>query len=690
MPRYEASATTPAGRVKSASVSLAFGQAAQVSADVYGTVEPSSLTLSLLKDGVQDGSETYPLTGDGSGGYDLRSGEYRGAQGPVADFGRYQSADSSVLAKPSYDADLGDAYPSATATTGTGGSTEARARTALSAAGFSLVLFNGPGIYRGEPETDSGDVETLSFLQSTLLATGARWWVEGTTFYIDGRGVSAFFGVPSSDNDILTGYSYREETSLPGYEPGVDPDPEPTDEELEGLPPEPIVDDYLSQCPDYIGTPPGYVPPEPTPEDVLSGVYEYVMEAGEGDDKTRVTRKNTYSAGILQSTEASEMGVISVPTGKEFRLRLKTTTTFIYHPDCPQAIVQQRDSTYVAPELSNIPGSATAPEVEQAADLYNALLAKANGDGLYLQSERVETLEYHLEGWLKRTLEVNRELNVLEYRAPATPTGQITLNLSYNTRTRSVVYEPQPQGQWATYTLERQTENVVVYETSAGSGGEPDTSAPATVQRVSRSTPSVQGGDQAPPQMNCPDPEPKPDTGYFWDFGDGTTVQSGPNEKHTYAADGIYNVSVILTKPGGVTFDASGTAATGATGQPSSGSTGALNLQVVIGAGVDSRRFFFYTNRTLSCVEEKQEEFDKDHADWEADKAEKLELYKSTRVNPENISKRVHNLSFGVLRLELKPGGAYGGGLLASVSHGYEDDGKNITPGTQISVWQRI
>ena len=558
---YEARATSPQGRVKAVSVSESYGSQRTVEATLFGSAAPSSVTLRALVDGVETDALSYALNGgEESGGYDLQTGPYAGRSSLQADLGRYQSVNTAYTVRPSYDSELADAYPSV-AVPGNSSSTEERARAALSSAGYGLVVYDGPGIYRGEPESDTGDVETLALLQSTLLATGARYWITEDTVYIDGRALPTGFALPSADAHLRTGYTWRDEFALEGYEPGVDPEPTPTDEELE-LEPEPDVEDYLSQCPDYSGQPPGYEPPEPDPESG-DGTFTYVMSAGEGDDRTRVTRTNVLGGGRLARAEATEEGFVNTPGGKVFQLKTKTVTTAKYHPLCPQAIIEQRDQTFVAPELSDLEGVGNAPEIEQAVDLYNALLDKANADGLYLQNERVETFSYHLEGWLQKSLEVNRELGVLSYRAPATPSEQITLDLSYNTRTRSLLWEPQPNGQWVSYTLERQTENVVVYETSPGSGGKPDTSAPATVQRVSRSTPSVQGGDQAPPQMNCPEPDPKPTRATFGTLATARTKQGGPNEMHTYGADGVYNVSVTFTDAGGATYDASGTAATG-------------------------------------------------------------------------------------------------------------------------------
>ena len=559
MPRLEPRATA-AARVRSVSVSESFGAERQVEATFFGDAAPGSVTLETLQDGVSAGTQTYDLAGgEEQGGFDLQTGPYRGRNSLAAELGRFKNANTFFTAKPAFDAELGDAYPSGAIST-PGSSTESRARDALTTAGYNLVVYDGPGIYRGEPEQDTGDVDTLSFLQSTLLATGARYWITEDTVYIDGRALPAGFALPSSDAHLITAYSWRDEFALDGYDPATEPEPTPTDEELE-LPPEPDAEDYKSQCPDYSGQPPGYEPPEVTPEDG-DGTFTYTMTAGTGDDLTRVTRTNTYDTGRLVRAEATEEGVINTPNGKVFALKTKNVTTARYHPLCPQAMVQQLDQTFVAPELTDLSGETSPTQIEQAEDLYNALLGKTNGDGLYLQSERVETFDYHLEGWLQKSLEVNRELSVLSYRAPATPSDDLTLNLSYNTRTRSLLWEPLPNGQWVSYTLERQTENVVVYETSPGSGGQPDTSAPATVQRVSRTTPSVQGGDQAPPQMNCPEPDPKPDKGYFWDFGDGSTKQGGPNEVHTYENDGVYSVSVIFTDAVGATYDASGTAAT--------------------------------------------------------------------------------------------------------------------------------
>lgn len=697
---YESRASSGSARVRSASVTQAFNSETSVAVERYGVAKPTGLALTLYHNGALVESESYNFGVDEeTGGRDLIHGVYVGARNAAADLGQYQGTQPGFLAKPSYDADLGDAYPSATATDGPGVGTEQRARTALAAAGYSLVVYDGPGIWRKEPEDDTGDIDTLSFLQSTLLATGARYWIEASTVYIDGRSIPVSFSLPSGDEHLITAHTWADELAL---ESPVDPEdpalPEPTPEELE-LPPEPVADDYLSQCPDYTGTPPGYVPPEPTPEEPLSGTYEYVMEAGIGLDRTRVTRKNTYSAGSLQRTEATEEGVISTPAGNQFKLRLKAVTAIIYHPDCPSAILQQRDSTYIAPEMSAIyktqidpntgqVGTATRTDVEQAEDLYNALLSKTNGDGLYLQNERVENFEYHLEGWLKRSIEVNRELNVLSYRAPQTPVENLQLDISYNTRTRSVVFEPQMGGQWATYTLERQTENVVVYETSAGSSGAPDTAAPATVQRVSRSTPRVEGGNQAPPQMNCPPPAPEePETGYFWDFGDGTSRNSGSYENHEYAAEGVYNVSVTYTFLDGRTLNGSAVAATPETGQPSTGSSGGLIIEVFPQVG---RRFGFRASRVISCTEQKQEEFDRDHDEWEEEKVEAIERYRSERVNILNVSKRAHTVTFGVIRPNLKLNDSYGGGLIAAVSHSYSDGGQTIQAGTTLTIWERI
>ena len=126
------------------------------------------------------------------------------------------------------------------------------------------------------------------------------------------------------------------------------------------------------------------------------------------------------------------------------------------------------------------------------------------------------------------------------------------------------------------------------------------------------------------------------------------------------------------------------------TGQPSSGSSGVLNLEVIAAPGLNNTRFYFYTSRTISCEQQKQEEFDEDKAAWDEDKAEALELYKSRRVNVENVSKRVHNISFGVLRLDIALNSVYGGGVVSSLSHNYGDNGQGGVGTTEITVWERL
>lgn len=488
MPRYEPRATTPAGRVKSASVSSAFNQAPQISAEVYGTVEPSSLTLSQLKDGVGDGSETYPLTGDGSGGYDLQSAEYRGAASPEPDYGVKSGATGGLENVPNgVGATLDDFYASVTLSDPQPTqSTEQQARTALTAAGYSLVVLDGPGVWREKPGGVSAAFEetsTLSYLQSTLLKTGARYWIDGSTFYIDGSAAPVTFGLPAADLPILTAYSFQDESvTVDDPAPGTPPDRE----------------DYLSQCPDYV-PPVGYVQPERTPETIRQGVFTYPSSAGTGDERVEYLRTNYYN-NRLYKTQLIERGNVNTPSGVVFKERSRSVTTFDHHPMCREAIVKEVTTTYAAPNMNNA-GSAT--EIEAAAATWTAL----GGNDMYLSSESVKEIVYHSSGYLKQETETIRELDVLSLRDTAD--GPVDFELVYNTRTRQVINEPNSGGRWVQYTNERQTENVVVYDKS-----EPDpvsrgiTAEPARVQRNSRSTARAEESDGAPAQLSCSPPEP--------------------------------------------------------------------------------------------------------------------------------------------------------------------------------------
>lgn len=676
-------------RVKSFSFDESFNQEAQTSVEHYGEVTPFDARLQLYQNDTLILELLRILSGPTTGGISPTLGRYTG-RGNVSKFlGHVVVRPVPVGHRFRRDSSLEDAYGLFPPSSAPAGSSEDMARTALAKEGISLVVHDGPGIWRGAPPavTEYQHTDTMSFLQSTLLATGARWWLDHDTLYIDGNHVARHFGLPLTDYHLITDYTYVDD--IPPEEiPEAPATPEeelPPEDPVVELPEEPVEEDYLSRCPDYSGNPPEWVPPEPREEPLANGRVSTIMHGGSKGDPVTVTRSALYSKGILLETETTEEGMVDTPSGKVFKLKARSLTRISPHPLCPQAILQQTDKTFVVPELTT--AGNTQPEL--ALELYNALLAKTNEvTGLYLQSSRQEDFYYHAEGWLRKSIETNRELNALQYRPIGNTDFDIDIDLSYSTRVKTVVNEPLGRGLWAKYTLERQSENTVVYEVFPGSEGDADTSTPATVQRTSRSTPTVDIDTSSPGQLNCPAPEaPKPGVGYFWTFGDGTERQSDSTTFHTYNNPGVYSVSVLLTKSTGVTYDASGSIDT--IQGTEEGSDGILKLDIRSSPGPTSLGYYFdASRRVIGCLEEEQENFQEDHDEWEEEVAEIIEEAISVQAN--QYPKRVHTITFGMARPNFRINQLYGNGLIAGVSHSYSDDGESVTSSTTLQVWQRL
>jgi hypothetical protein len=358
---YETRVSAGSNRVRSASVSQNFGGEASVAVEVYGTASPGSqVAWELHKNGAVIDSKTFDVPDPApTGGLDIRMGEYRGLQSQPGDLGSFSQTPPEFLVRPGHDSSLNDAYTSAVAFVPTGPvDTEQKAREALSAAGYSLVINDGPGAWRGQPPESFAfeDVGILEYLQATLLKTGARYWIEGVTVYIDGSAAPSSFSLPQGDQHLITGYSYSED-----YPTALEPTPEP----------EPNREDYFSNCPEYRQKIDNYEPPPKTPETVPQGEFVYVGEAGEGYDYTIITRKNTYNRHLL-STEVREQGYVDTPSGKVFAEKAVTTTRFTYHSKCPDALTGVTEETYIAPDLSDLPQGDV--EVADAEQIWNALV----------------------------------------------------------------------------------------------------------------------------------------------------------------------------------------------------------------------------------------------------------------------------------------------------------------------------
>ena len=484
MPEFETRATSAAGRVRSATVSQNFGQETSLQVDVYGTNVPGNLTLALWVDGAEQTSKAYALNEPvETGGYDLRYGPYTGSSNTPRDLGLYKAASSGVEnVNYGTGATLDDFFAGISYDPNPQINPETEARDALAANGYSLVIVDGPGIWRAPPEGDTssfGDTSIAEFLQATLLNTGARWWLEGTVLTIDGSAAPYGFALPEADKHLITSYSYADEY------PEVT---EPTPDEA------PDREDYLSQCPDY-EPPPGYEKPEKTPETIMQGVFRYPSQVGTGDERVEYERVNYYN-GRLYKSELLERGNVNTPSGVIFKERTRTVTEFTHHPMCKEAVIKEVSTTYAAPDMSS---AGTGTDVEEAEATWLAL----GGDAMYLASESVKDTVYHSSGYLKEETETIRELEVLSLRGDPP-----VIDLVYNTRTRQTINEPNAFGRWCSYVNERQTENVVVYETAEPDENGVSSSSPARVQRNSRTTSRVEQSDGAPAQLTCSPPEP--------------------------------------------------------------------------------------------------------------------------------------------------------------------------------------
>ena len=229
----------------------------------------------------------------------------------------------------------------------------------------------------------------------------------------------------------------------------------------------------------------------------MQGVFRYTSEVGDGDERVEYERINTYNGQLLK-TELIERGNVNTPSGKVFKERTRTVTEFKHHPMCREAVVQETTRTHVAPD-SNDAGSAT--EVEEGYAMWRAL----GGNEMYLASESIKDTLYHASGYLKSETETIRELDVLRLEGG----DRVFLDRVYNTRTRTVLNEPNAGGRWVQYTTERQTENIVVYEASEPNENGVSEAVAIRVQRTSRATSRAEPSDAAPAQLNCSPPEPE-------------------------------------------------------------------------------------------------------------------------------------------------------------------------------------
>lgn len=489
MSELEYRCTSPQGRVRSASVSSAFGEQPSISLEVYGTTPPQSFTLELLQDGILLVSKNYVLNDPSeTGGYDIRVGEYRGGTARPRDLGQHSPPYAGLENVPmGSSATLDDFFGAVSTTNPNADPPETQARDALAGAGIALVVIDGPGVWREPPEGDSMAFEDTSaeeYLGSTLLKTGARWWLDGDTLTIDGSAAPATFALPASDLNLITGYSYADET--PDLEP-PSPDPAPRRE------------DYLSTCPEY-EPPPGEEPVERSPETIMQGVFRYRGEVGEGDERFEYERVNIYY-GRLEQSELIERGFINTPAGRVFGVRSRVLSKYQYHPMCKEAVVKETNQTFAAPDMSE---AGTNTDVEEAEATWLAL----GGAEMYLASESIKEIVYHSSGYLKEETETTRELELLSLKEG--DDGPVDFEIVYNTRTRQILNEPNAGGRWVQYTTERQTENVVVY---AKEDPDPETgkvpAAPARVQRASRTTSRAEPSDAAPAQLTCSPPDPE-------------------------------------------------------------------------------------------------------------------------------------------------------------------------------------
>ena len=486
---YETRVSSPTGRVRTASVTQAFNQETALSLETLGDAVPDTFTLSLYKNGVQQSSDNYTLHDPlERGGWDVRLKAYTGASSQPQDLGQHSPPYAGLENVPmGTDATLDDWFDNISTFDPNPADSETQARDALATAGITLVVIDGPGIWRQKPEGDTmafEDTSSMDYLQATLLKTGARWWLTGNVLTIDGSAAPNTFARPPEDEHIITAHTHNNE--VPTVE---EPDPEePPDRE-----------DYLSQCPDY-EPPPGYEPPPKTPETLMQGVFRYPSKVGSGDEEVEYERVNTYNGRLIR-TELIETGTINTPTGKVRGVRARSVTTFRHHPMCKEAVVEEVTQTFAAPDMSEA-GANT--DVEEAEATWLAL----GGAEMYLASESLKETIYHSSGYLKEEAETVRELELLSLREGED--GPVDFELVYNTRTRYILNEPNANGRWVQFTTERQTESVVVY---AKEDPDPDTgkipAAPARVQRTSRSTSRAEPSDAAPAQLNCSPPEPE-------------------------------------------------------------------------------------------------------------------------------------------------------------------------------------